>query len=122
MIDNTNHFKNSNRNQSEDYFIPTRITIWERQEDEENRYELIEGNLCMLMGMWIATTVMESKETLKKLKFEHETIQKSYFCISKGKKKHCFREKDRKKKKEEICWLSCGIAHMIKKLQQEREC
>lgn len=65
MINNTNHSRNSNWKHNEDYFTPTRITIWERQEDEENRYELTEGNLCVLMGMWIATTIVESKETLR---------------------------------------------------------
>lgn len=65
MIHNATHSRNSNWNHSEDYFIPTRITIWERQEDEESRYELTEGNLCILMGMRIATTTMEGKETLR---------------------------------------------------------
>lgn len=122
MIYNTNHLRHSNRNHSEDYFISTRITVWERREDEENRYELTEGNLCMLMGMWIATTIMGSKETLKNWNLNTRLSKNPTSVYPKAMKTIVFREKDRKKRKEEICWLSYGIAHTIKKLQQEREC
>lgn len=61
------------------------------------------------------------QRNFKKLKSEHEIIPKSSFCISKGNKNYCFREKEGKKRKEEICSLSCGKAHRVKNLQQEHE-
>lgn len=56
----------------------------------------------MLMGMWIATNCYGKQGNFKKLKFEHETIQKSYFCISKGEKNTVLEKKTERKERKKF--------------------